>query len=133
MSYRQPISIQATFTDPSGLLISKQFRSLNQASKFFSVNIHTLKELSLGGTAPKNDKIPSDLKLVQIPTLPKEQKEPDQLLKDGKWFCQLCSRAIKPTSKYAHCLSAGHIKNKANSEQQEITTATVTKAPQTTT
>ena len=104
MNYRQPISLQATYTDENGLVVTKQFRSLNQAGRFFTLNVQALKELSLGGTPKLHDKVPSDLKLIRIETLPKPSKEPTSSKSNAneKYHCDLCNKDMKPTSKYSH-------------------------------
>ncbi len=109
MDRRDPISLEATYTDSDGNTIVKQFRSLNQAGKFFSLNLQTLKELSLGGTPKLHDKVPHDLVIIRIPLLPKPEKVIIDS-KDAVWHCDLCNRDIKPKSKYSHVVSKGHLK-----------------------
>ena len=112
MSYHEPISIQTTYTDTDGHPIEKQFRSLNQASKFFSLSIQLLKELSMGLTPKLPENIPYDLKVARIPTLPKTPKieKPKIVSKDDKWHCDMCNIDIKLKSKYAHVSTKGHKK-----------------------
>ena len=74
MSRRNPISIHAIYTDTTGQLVEKQFRSLSQASNFFSITPQTLKELSLGGTPQLHDNVPKNLKVERINTLPNHAK-----------------------------------------------------------
>lgn len=129
MSYHEPISIQATFTDTNGDSIEKQFRSLNQAAKFFKLSVQTMKDLSLGVPPKTHQPMPKDLKVIQIPLLPKPPKVPKQpkqpkskpkpkpIIKNEPWHCDICNRTIKSKSKYAHVMTASHLKLK-NLEQQ---------------
>lgn len=128
MSYHEPISIQATFTNTNGESVEKQFRSLNQAAKFFTLSVQTLKELSLGMTPKTHQPMPKDLKVTQIPTLPKSSKVPGlttskQTIIEGLWHCDICDRSIKSKSKYAHIMTAGHNKMKGilEAKQQQTT------------
>jgi hypothetical protein len=109
MSRNQPISIQTTYTDSNGTPVEKQFRSLNQASKFFSITIQNLKDLSVGLTPKLPETVPHDLKVKKIETL----STPPEILqqkKEGIWFCEICHREIKYKSKYSHITTKSHLK-----------------------
>ena len=121
MSRRNPISIHATYTDSNGQLVEKQFRSLSQASNFFSITPQMLKELSLGGTPQLHDDVPKDLKVERIDTLPKLAKEiePVENNTESKWHCEICNKDIKSKSKYAHVMTLSHKKNLAMIAKQK--------------
>ena len=118
MSYHEPISVKTTHTDQNGQVIEKQFRSINQAGKFFSLNTKTLKELCLGRSPKFRKELPPNFTIEQIATLPKlikvKIKHP---LKDEKWHCDLCQVDLKPNSKYAHLLTEKHQKLTNNLNQ----------------
>ena len=125
MSYREPISIQTTYTNADGVLVEKQFRSLNQASKFFSITIQSLKELSMGMTPKLHEKTPQDLKVIRVPISPKLTNDKP---KDGNWHCDICNKDIKSKSRYAHVTTNGHLKLKNALEQTHIMPGQVEKS-----
>ena len=124
MIYHEPISIETTHTNKNGETEVKQFRSLNQASKFFGLSVQTLKELSLGQSPKIKDQTLQNIQVTHIPTLtkpPKPEIKPKQpkIHKDELWHCDLCGRDVKLYSKYSHVLTKSHLKIKEITAKQE--------------
>lgn len=114
MSNHTPIPIKVSYTDMDGQLVEKEFGSLYKASKFFSVSIPILKELSYGGKPKLHENVPPDLKVERIPIKPKTP--------DGEiWHCDICNKDIKSKSKYAHVTTINHVKKTNLSLNQHIT------------
>ncbi len=114
MSYHSPISIKTTYTNTSSELVEKEFRSLCQASKFFSISPQTLKELYLGGTPKLPENVPKDIKVTRnttTTTTTTTTKPQTKILPDEKWHCDICNKDMKNKSKYVHMATIGHKKN----------------------
>lgn len=103
MSTHTPIPIKVSYTNTDGQLTEKTFNSLCKASKFLSISIPILKELSYGGKPKLHENVPQDLKVERIPTQPK--------IPVGEiWHCDVCNKDIKSKSRYAHFVTIGHNK-----------------------
>lgn len=118
---RDPISLKVTYNDINDLTIETTYRSLHEASKALSINLATLKGLSIGKTPKLPENAPKNLKVVQIPTVPK----PTNLV-NGKYYCEICDKYIQPKSKYDHIMTKSHLKIKKILEKQQESTQTTT-------
>ena len=112
---REPISLKVTYTDTDGVPVEKLYRSLHKASTDLSLSIASLKELSRGGTPKLPPDTPQNLKVCQIPTLPKPE---ETNIINGKYYCDICDKYIQPRSKYDHINTKSHLKIKAILEKK---------------